>query len=93
MLHYIEGKSGWTTPTWTAPDGTVYTTAAFVPETGDVPGDINGDGVFNYADIAKLYACYTGKATVDTALCDYNGDGVFDYYDVARLYADYRKLT
>lgn len=93
VLHYIEGKSGWTTPTWTAPDGTVYTTAAFVPETGDVPGDINGDGVFNYADIAKLYACYTGKATVDAALCDYNGDGVFDYYDVARLYADYRKLT
>ena len=93
VLHYIEGKSGWTTPTWVAPDGTEYTTATFVPETGDVPGDINGDGVFNYADITKLYACYTGKAVADADLCDYNGDGVFDYYDVARLYADYRKLT
>ena len=90
ILHYVEGKSGWTTPTWTAPDGTEYTTATFVPETEAVSGDINGDGVFDYADITKLYACYIGKATVDADLCDYNGDGVFDYYDVTRLYADYR---
>lgn len=30
-LHYIEGKSGWTTPTWTAPDGKVYNTAVWNP--------------------------------------------------------------
>ncbi len=30
-IHYIEGKSGWTTPTWTAPDGTVYNTAIWNP--------------------------------------------------------------
>ena len=93
VLYYIEGKSGWTTPTWTAPDGTEYTTATFVPETEAVPGDINGDGVFDYADITKLYACYTGKAVADADLCDYNGDGAFDYYDVTRLYADYRRMA
>jgi len=31
-IHYIEGKSGWTTPTWKASDGTVYNTKTFVPE-------------------------------------------------------------
>ena len=30
-LYYISGTSGWTTPTWTAPDGTVYATAIFTP--------------------------------------------------------------
>jgi len=32
-IYYPEGNtSGWTSPTWTAPDGTVYNTATFVPE-------------------------------------------------------------
>lgn len=31
-IYYIEGKSGWTTPTWTAPDGFTYTTATFDPD-------------------------------------------------------------
>ncbi len=92
-LHYASGTSGWTTPTWTAPDSTVYSTAVFVPETVTAPGDINGDGVFDYMDVTELYACYVGKVTVDADLCDYNGDGAFDYYDVARLYADYRRLA
>ena len=30
-LRYVDGTSGWTTPTWTAPDGTVYTTAIITP--------------------------------------------------------------
>lgn len=30
-IHYIEGRSGWTTPTWTSPDGTVYNTAIWNP--------------------------------------------------------------
>lgn len=30
-LYYIEGTPGWTSPTWTAPDGTVYKTATFKP--------------------------------------------------------------
>ncbi len=32
-IYYPEGNtSGWTSPTWTAPDGTVYNTATFVPD-------------------------------------------------------------
>ena len=30
-LYYIEGTPGWTSPTWIAPDGTVYNTATFKP--------------------------------------------------------------
>ncbi len=32
-IYYLHGNtSGWTSPTWNAPDGTVYNTATFVPE-------------------------------------------------------------
>lgn len=31
-IYYIEGKKGWTSPTWTAPDGTVYNSATFDPD-------------------------------------------------------------
>ena len=92
-IYYPEGNtSGWTSPTWTAPDGSVYNTATFVPGTETVPGDINGDGVFDYMDITRLYSIYTGDTSeADETLCDYNGDGVFDYYDITKMYADFRK--
>lgn len=62
-----------------------------LPATGHVPGDINGDGVFDYYDVTKLYSCYRGKATISNeALLDVNKDGVFDYYDVTKLYSCYR---
>ena len=94
IIYYPEGNtSGWTSPTWTAPDGSVYNTATFVPGTETVPGDINGDGVFDYMDISRLYYLYTEDTfEADEALCDYNGDGVFDYYDITKLYADFRKI-
>ncbi len=92
-IYYPEGNtSGWTSPTWKAPDGSVYNTATFVPGTETVPGDINGDGVFDYMDITRLYSIYTGDTSeADETLCDYNGDGVFDYYDITKMYADFRK--
>jgi len=31
ILYYVFGKSGWTSPTWTAPDGVVYNTKIFTP--------------------------------------------------------------
>ena len=31
VIYYIQGMKGWTTPTWTAPDGTAYKTAPFTP--------------------------------------------------------------
>lgn len=94
IIYYPEGNtSGWTSPTWTAPDGSVYNTSTFVSETETVPGDINGDGVFDYMDISRLYYLYTEDTfEADEALCDYNGDGVFDYYDITKLYADFRKI-
>lgn len=60
---------------------------------GNCAGDINGDGVFDYMDISRLYYLYTEDTfEADEALCDYNGDGVFDYYDITKLYADFRKI-
>ena len=59
--------------------------------TDSIPGDINGDGVFNYFDVSKLYAYFCGKTTIDnTSILDVNGDGTFDYFDVSKLYAVYR---
>lgn len=31
MLLYIEGAAGWTSPTWTDPNGTIFNTATFTP--------------------------------------------------------------
>ena len=60
-------------------------------ETDGVPGDVNGDGVFDYYDVARLYAFHRGKAVPEAdTVTDVNGDGVFDYYDVSKLYAVHR---
>ena len=67
---------------------TVYGTLTVVDY---VPGDVNGDGVFDYYDVTKLYACFCGKTTIaNESIKDINGDGTFDYFDVAKLYAVYR---
>ncbi len=59
-----------------------------------VKGDVNLDGVFDYYDVANLYAIYRGKGVPAAgAVTDIDGDGTFDYYDVARLYAIYRGKT
>ncbi len=87
-LYYIEGKSGWTSPTWNG-----YNTATFVPGSVDpdptVPGDIDGNGVLDYFDVSALYAAYL-SGEVDAAAMDVNGDGVVDYFDAAKLYAAFR---
>ena len=92
-LYYIEGKSGWTTPTWTDSYGVSYNTATFTPGSVDpdpsIPGDIDGNGVLNYFDVSTLYAAYL-SGEVDPATMDVNTDGVVDYFDVAKLYAAFR---
>lgn len=56
-----------------------------------IPGDINGDDVFDYTDVAKLYAYFRGNSTIDEDIdVDFNNDGTFDYTDVAKLYAIFR---
>lgn len=87
-LYYIEGKAGWTSPTWKG-----YNTATFTPGSVDpnptVPGDLTGDGVLDYFDVSAIYAAYqSGEVDADTM--DVNNDGVVDYYDVSKLYAAFR---
>lgn len=93
VLYYVEGKSGWTSPTWTASNGVTYNTATFTPGSVDpkptVPGDLTGDGVLDYFDVSAIYAAYqSGEVDADTM--DVNNDGVVDYYDVSKLYAAFR---
>ena len=92
-LYYISGKSGWTSPTWTASNGVTYNTATFTPGSVDpdptVPGDIDGNGVLDYFDVSALYAAYLSEE-FDSTTMDVNNDGVVDYYDVAKLYAAFR---
>ncbi len=93
---YHHGDEGSAIITVTTNDGgytaECYVSVPFVDITGDivdVPGDINGDGVFDYYDVTELYAAYqSGEVDADTM--DVNNDGVVDYYDVAKLYAAYR---
>ncbi len=64
---------------------------ASIEITDQIPGDINGDGKFDYYDVSKLFAYYRKKATLDASVdTDVNGDGKFDYYDVSKLYAIFR---
>jgi len=64
---------------------------ASIEITDKIPGDINGDEVFDYYDVSKLFAFYRNKTTLDESIdTDINGDGTFDYYDVSKLFAIYR---
>ena len=93
ILYYIDGKSGWTSPTWTSSSRKTYNTATFTPGDVDpkptIPGDISGDGVLDYFDVTALYAAYQ-SGEVNTDVMDVNHDGVVDYYDVSKLYAAFR---
>lgn len=45
-MYYIEGQSGWTSPTYTAPNGNVFNTAVFVPgeedtDNSEFPDNLN----------------------------------------------------
>ncbi len=59
--------------------------------TDQIPGDVNGDRIFDYFDVSKLYATFRGKAVLDPwIITDINRDGIFDYFDVPKLYAIFR---
>ena len=61
---------------------------AMIEITDQRPGDMNGDDIFDYYDVSKLYATYRGKTELDELVdVDVNCDGVFDYLDVVKLYA------
>ena len=79
----------WTTPTWTAPDGSVYNTIANGAPAE--PSDLNGDGAINESD-----ALYLLRHTIlpnryplsltTTGDADYNRNGTIDARDAAYLY-------
>ena len=53
-----------------------------------IPGDVDGNGVLNIIDIARLYGNVKGSAQLeDTAVADFNGDGKLNIIDVAQAYA------
>lgn len=56
-------------------------------------GDVNGDGVIDISDVAKLYTNIMNVTTDDlvTLAGDTNGDKVYDISDVALLYSEVMK--
>ncbi len=69
-IHYAEGTSGWTSPTWTAPDGSVYNTAVIkdeVPLTGPL-SELTSVDYLAFAALAER-PCTIGQ-TVREILAD-----------------------
>ncbi len=56
-----------------------------------LPGDVNGDGRLNVADVSMAYAYTKGIEIPDVekilACCDINGDGRVNVADVSKMYA------
>ena len=59
------------------------------PEPQIVPGDLDGDGIVTFTDIASLYLFLIGDGDIDEALlqnADFNGDGAATYADITDMY-------
>jgi len=69
----------------------VVSYSTYVTVTAGLTGDINGDGVVNYVDLAILGAAYgsTSGSPNYNASADLNGDGTINYVDLAILGAHY----
>jgi len=78
-IYYPEGNtSGWTSPTWTAPDGTVYNTATFIPEIASDSGFtyiINDDGT---ATITGFVGEESGDLIIPGGIDGYTVSGIGD---------------
>ena len=60
-----------------------------------IPGDVNGDNLVNYLDLAILASSY-GKSKGEVGFnptCDLNEDGIVNYLDLAILAANYGKTV
>lgn len=81
-IYYVEGKSGWTSPTWNG-----YNTATWDGKELYLPGDINGDGKVNNKDVTRLFQYLSGMdVEVVNNVLDVNGDGKVNNKDVTRLF-------
>lgn len=61
---------------------------AFVPPTDDCPGDANGDGLINAADLSVLLSNFGGPAA-GPEFGDFNGDGQCDGADLSVLLSQF----
>ena len=87
-LYYLEGQSGWTSPTYLGYKTALWDGSSKLP--GTLPaGDANGDGRGGVEDVQQLYGYLTGQNTITIAekmAADVNNDGEVDVYDLQLLY-------
>lgn len=87
-LYYLEGQSGWTSPTYLGYKTALWDGSSQLP--GTLPaGDANGDGRVGVEDVQQLYGYLTGQSTITIAekmAADVNNDGEVDVYDLQLLY-------
>lgn len=87
-LYYLEGQSGWTSPTYLGYKTALWDGSSKLP--GTLPtGDTNGDGRVGVEDVQHLYGYLTGQNTITVAekmAADVNNDGEVDVYDLQLLY-------
>ncbi len=66
-----------------------YTVNAVYTENIYIVGDVNGDGVIGFGDVAMLYMAIVGGAPLSEdglSRADVTGDGIIDFADLAALY-------
>lgn len=87
-LYYLEGQSGWTSPTYLGYKTALWDGSSKLP--GTLPaGDANGDGKVGVEDVQQLYGYLTGQNTItitEKMAADVNNDGEVDVYDLQLLY-------
>lgn len=85
-LYYYEGASGWTSPTWTAPNSFynyVYNTVALKPEIVQVLGDLDSNGTVDVDDVLIcLDFAFVTPTEEQLKLADLDEDGDVDVDDV-----------
>ena len=87
-LYYLEGQSGWTSPTYLGYKTALWDGSSKLPGTLTA-GDANGDGRVGVEDVQQLYGYLTGQNTItitEKMAADVNNDGEVDVYDLQLLY-------
>lgn len=83
-------EGGWVTGNCS---GEIATEIAFtgVQEPEEIPGDLNGDGVVNMADVQVVVACFgqTVTSNPDCAIADVNNDGLVNILDVSFVVSNF----
>ena len=59
--------------------------SSWVEYTGQIRGDLNGDGVVDVADVTMMISMALGNSAASLSLADLNGDGIIDVADVTAV--------